>query len=171
MQRHLVTLRILLLVIAAGAVYVFCLNAQFNIDRILVELRAASQILIVVSFVFLSIHASKLLPDRRELIQKALMVVVGFFIVVHSLPLLVRLWRGQLHDLVIASGMSPLALILHHLFNMVLIPALLWLALSSVVCRAAEPKRKVNEGSYWFVIVLALAGLAYISLTGTWTII
>ncbi|HRH93704.1 MAG TPA: hypothetical protein PKV72_04210 [Candidatus Peribacteria bacterium] len=171
MQRHITTLRVLLLLVAAGAMYVFCLNAGFRIDPALVRLRAASQIVILLSFVFLAFQAPKLLPAQRGLIEKALMVVVGFFIVAHSLPLIVRIWRGRMHELVVASHLSSVALVIHHLFNMVVIPGLLWLALSSVVCRAADPKRKVNEGSYWFVILLALAGLAYISLTPTWTIV
>lgn len=171
MQRHITTLRVLLLIVAAGAAYVFCLNTGFRIDPALVRLRAASQIVILLSFAFLAIQIPRLLPDRSELVQKALMVVVGFFIVAHSLPLAVRLWRGRMHELVAASHLSSLALIIHHAFNMIVIPGLLWLALSSVVCRAADPKRKINEGSYWFVILLALAGLAYISLTPTWTIV
>lgn len=171
MQRHLLTLRILLAVIAAGAAYVFWLNTGFKLDWALSELRAASQVLIALSFVFVIVMAPKLLPARRDVVDAGLAGVVGFFIVVHSLPLVVRFMRGKLGELVVASGMSPMTLVFHHVFNMIVIPGLLWLALSSVVCRTANPKIKVNEGSYWFMIALALVGLAYISLTGTWTIV
>jgi hypothetical protein len=170
MQKHLTTLRILLALVALGAAYVFWGNTGFSVDRALVHLRAGSQVLIVTSFAFLIVMAPRLLPERRGVVDAGLFCIVAFFVVAHTLPLAARVSRGAMGELVAASGMSAGALVFHHVFNIVLIPALLWLALSSVVCRAADPKRKVNAASYWFVIVLALAGLAFISATGTWTI-
>ncbi len=169
-MKHLKTFRILLSLVAVGAAYVFWGNSGFSPDVAVVWLRASSQVLIIVSFAFLMAAVPRLLPERRDIVDAALAGIVAFFIVAHSLPLVLRISRGAMGELVTASGMSAGALVFHHLFNMVLIPALLWMALSSVVCRMAEPKRKVNEAAYWFVIILALVGLAFISATGTWTI-
>lgn len=170
MKHHLAVLRFLLLAVALGAAYVFWLNAGFNIPRAMVQLRAASQVVIVLSFVFLCATAPRVLPAQRKIVDAALALVVAFFIVVHSLPLALRSMGGGLEELVRQSGMSLPVLLAHHVFNMVLVPALLWLALSSVVCRVSNPKQRVNPWAYSAVIVLALAGLAYISLTPTWTL-
>jgi hypothetical protein len=171
MKHHLAVLRFLLLAVALGAAYVFWLNTGFNVPRALVQLRAASQVVIVLSFTFLCAAAPLVLPAQRKVVDAALASVVLFFIAVHSLPLVVRAATGGIAELVSRSGMSLPVLLAHHAFNMVLVPALLWLALSSVVCRVSNPAQRVNTWAYSAVIVLALAGLAYISLTPTWTIL
>lgn len=171
MKHHLLILRILLLAVALGAAYVFWGNTGYSIPRLLVQLRAASQVVLVLSFLFLCCTAPALLPAQRKLVDAGLAVVVVFFIIVHSLPLAVRIAGGGMTELITASRMSLPVLLGHHALNMVLIPGLLWLALSSVICRVSNPTLRVNAVAYYLVILLSVAGLAYISLTPTWTVL
>lgn len=170
-MKHLTTLRLFFGVVALGATYVFWINTGYSLDVAAVELRAASQMVIALSFLYLIVYAPRILPKQRDTVEKALMWIVGFFIVSNSLPLVLRLERGTLSELSAISGLSSGMLVLMHIFNIVIIPTLLWLALDSVICRMSQPKTKVNALAYWFVIVLSLIGLVYVSITPTWTVI
>ncbi len=170
-MKHLPTLRVLFGLVALGAAYVFWINTGESLDIAAVELRAASQVIIALSFLYLIVYAPRVLPKQRDNMDKALMWIVGFFIITNSLPLLLRIERGTLPELAAVSGKTVGMLLLSHVFNIIIVPVVLWLALSSVICRVSLPKMKVNVLLYWLVILLSLAGLVYISATPTWTVI
>jgi cytochrome bd-type quinol oxidase subunit 2 len=169
-KNYLTLLRVVLGIIALGAAYVFWVNADTNPDRAMVQLRAASQVLVVLTFLFLIVLLPSLLPKQRDLVEKSIIGVLGFFILANSLPFITRVMNSTLPELANVSGLSVLHLIVQHALNIVLIPTILCLALLSTIHRASDSTKKVNEPGYWIVLLVALGGLAYISLTITWTL-
>ncbi len=170
MKNHLVILRTLLGLIALGAAYVFFANTGFGIDTAAIQLRAASQVLIVVGFLFLMYFADNLLPEKKEIVDSMIKGIVGFFVIANSLPLIIRVSRGTFAALEQRSGLSGGMLLAQHVFNIVIIPCILWFALSLIIKRVTSPKKPVNEILYWGAIVVGVVGLAYVSMTPTWTL-
>jgi cytochrome bd-type quinol oxidase subunit 2 len=168
MRPSITFIRGLLLLIVLGAAYVFWNNTGHSIDRAITQLHASALVLVVLAFAGLAIELPQLLKSDRRLAQRVLAATFGFFVIANSLRLLLRLVRGSLSEVVQWSGLSVSSLLSLHVLNIMIVPIVLCVALAWGIRLIGTDKRVPYV--YWVALVCGVAGLAYISIWPTWTV-